>query len=122
MSAFNIVRARAECPNCHRSLEQGIQYKYGDTWQIEYVIGDQIRWGGNDIGLRRAKRVRVAGSGEKCPSCGFVGADFLVVIENDVLTRVEPAPPGPPPSTDGHLYEIEEPGDSWPESWGEHQW
>jgi hypothetical protein len=122
MSAFNTVRAKVECPNCHQRVEQGIQFKYGDTWQIEYALGDEIRWGGNDIGLRGAGRVTVHGGGEGCPSCHVIGADYVVVIEHDVLISVEPAPPGPPPTTDGELYRIEEPGASWPETWADKQW
>lgn len=34
-----------------------IQFKYGDVWQHIYRVGDELSWGGNDIGERSAGTV-----------------------------------------------------------------
>lgn len=108
MSAYNRLRVQARCPNCGKTSEQVIQFKFGDTWLHEYSLGDSLRWGGNDIGRPGLGRVSVSGSGEECPVCHNRGEDFSVVIERDVIASVEDAPEGPPPVTDGELYLVEE--------------
>ncbi len=71
MSAFNRVSTSQVCPNCSNSVVFRVQFKYGDAWQYEYEVGNQIRWGGNDIGAPGAKSVVVDGIAEVCPLCGF---------------------------------------------------
>ena len=50
MSAFNTVTVEQVCPRCQNRIQVRVQFKYGDTWQNEYRLGDRLRWGGNDIG------------------------------------------------------------------------
>ena len=45
MGAFNTLKAVATCPRCRATVAIQIQFKYGDTWQYEYAIGDSLRWG-----------------------------------------------------------------------------
>ena len=66
-----------------------VQFKYGDCWQHEYVLGETIGWGGNDVGRPGRRRVVVSGAGESCPRCGSNG-DFCVFLFLDRLTSVEP--------------------------------
>jgi hypothetical protein len=93
MGAFNTVLATVVCPRCHSRVQIPIQFKYGDTWQHEYAVGDPLRRGGNDIGSPGARSVVVAGvAGSSCPKCAYEEPwDFYVYIENNVISGVEPA-------------------------------
>jgi len=93
MSAFNIVWTMAICPSCEQRVRIGIQFKYGDTWQHEYEVSQELRWGGNDIGEPGKKRVVLDGvAGTPCPSCTYDEEwNFYVIVENDRIVRVEPA-------------------------------
>jgi hypothetical protein len=71
MGAFNTVRTTAVCPACHHVCIP-VQFKYGDIWQYDYHVSDQLRWGGNDIGTRGKHGVVVDGVAEgPCPHCGY---------------------------------------------------
>lgn len=89
MGAFNIVRGTVSCPNCGRSSGFEIQFKYGDTWQHTYVLGERLRWGGNDIGVPGRRRVIVEGVGGPCANCEAGNLDFDVMIKDDVLVGIE---------------------------------
>jgi hypothetical protein len=93
MGAFNIVRTTAVCPACHQHVCIPVQFKYGATWQYDYHVSDQLRWGGNDIGTPGKHCVVVDGVAEgRCPHCKYDGEwDFYIFIEQDKITRVEPA-------------------------------
>lgn len=90
MSSFNLVRGAASCPNCNRSANFEVQFKYGDTWQHSYQLGDDLRWGANDIGSPGRKRVLVEGIGGPCPHCHADNLDFDVLLKNDELVEIEP--------------------------------
>jgi hypothetical protein len=90
MSSFNIVRGSSSCPNCNRSADFEVQFKYGDTWQHCYRLGDRLRWSGNDIGSPGRKRVIVEGIGGPCPHCHAIYLDFDIVLLNDELVGIEP--------------------------------
>lgn len=90
MGAFNTVIAEAVCPSCGKPANFEIQFKYGDTWQHSYSIGDPLRWGGNDIGTPGRKKVKVESIGGPCPHCRVDGIEFDVMIENDIIDRVVP--------------------------------
>jgi hypothetical protein len=76
-----------------RVVERAIQFKYGDTWQHTYDVGDPLRWGGNDIGEPGQKHVVVDAIAEDpCPNCGYGDEWSLYLhIENDRITRIETA-------------------------------
>ena len=92
MGAFNELIENVQCPNCRIFYEGKIQFKYGDTWQLEYRIGDKLKWGGNDIGKAAITKVRVYGilESDKCPACGKKNSnyEFDIFVENGVLTGV----------------------------------
>lgn len=90
MGAFNTLVLKQACPACGRKIELRIQFKYGDTWQYEYSLGDLVRWGGNDIGRPGQKHVVVDGVAEDCPACDHELPDYEVHIENDCIARVVP--------------------------------
>ena len=64
MGAFNEVEGDAVCSHCGLNARFVVQFKYGDTWQLEYRLGDKLRWGGNDEGEPGLPRVVVEGIGE----------------------------------------------------------
>lgn len=72
-----------------RNGEIVIQFKYGSTWQHEYRIGDELLWGGNNIGVQNVKHVVVDGTPEKDEE--NVPDDFEVHIFDNRIDRVLPA-------------------------------
>ena len=93
MGAFNVVHADLACPRCGTESHLGVQFKYGHTRLLEYAIGDELRWGGNDIGTPGHHRVVLDGAVVgPCPSCGFDGDwDAYVQLRDDKIVAVEPA-------------------------------
>jgi hypothetical protein len=71
MSAYNtvVLPRQTNCPHCGSGIRPRIQFKYGDTQQHDYSVGDRIKWGGNDIG-KPARLVTALGYPEDCPVCG----------------------------------------------------
>ena len=89
MGAYNVLYAEVLCPHCGEAVELKIQFKYGDTWQHEYRIGDRLKWGGNDHGVPGAKKVVLDGTSEECPKCGCEG-DFCILVEEDKIASATP--------------------------------
>jgi hypothetical protein len=92
MSAFNTVTSADEerCHRCGSLIHRRVQYKYGETWQYDYAVGDRIRWGGNDYG-KPARRAVALGHPEPCPFCGLeVDGVYDVLICDDVIASVTP--------------------------------
>lgn len=46
MGSFNILITEIKCPGCGKKTEAHIQFKYANTWQHSYKIGDTIQWSG----------------------------------------------------------------------------
>lgn len=90
MGAFNTVIAPAACPSCGCEVPTVVQFKYGNTNQLVYRIGDTIGWAGNDIGRPGRSSVVVDGIAETpCPKCGHSGPrDFYVYIQADRIVAV----------------------------------
>lgn len=112
MGAYNLLISNYECSNCRKTFEMSIQFKYGDTWQIKYRLGDVLRWGGNDIGASSNKKVEVYGIAENsvCPQCGFVNIDeFDVLVKDNAIVAVSPLKSIESYKTDpdGNFYSIE---------------
>jgi hypothetical protein len=92
MGAYNTVTLDQVCPSCHNRVEVRIQFKYGDTWQYSYQLGDRLTWGGNSIGEPGAKQVVADGAVEgTCPVCKYEWPDYEVWIEDDRIVDVRPA-------------------------------
>jgi hypothetical protein len=90
MGAFNVLLVRTRCASCGEEADLHLQFKYGDTWQMEYKLGDKLRWGGNDIGTSGPRRVVLDAPAEPCPNCGFQ-EDFEIFVESGRLTRFQRA-------------------------------
>lgn len=91
MGAFNTLSLEETCPACGEKVKVRVQFKYGDTWQYGYKIGDQIRWGGNDIGKPGLRRVILDGAAEPCQKCGYEAMDYEILVENDKIISCKPA-------------------------------
>lgn len=89
MGAFNTLLANATCPVCKKISMFDLQFKFGDTWQHKYEVGQRLKWGGNDIGTSGLSKVAVEAIGDPCPNCGTDNLNFNVVIESDVIVGVE---------------------------------
>jgi hypothetical protein len=92
VSAYNTVAMAAEekCPRCKSLIRRRVQFKYGDTWQHDYLIGDRISWGGNDVG-EPAGLAMALGYPEDCPVCGFdLGGVFDVIFRDGIIEDVVP--------------------------------
>jgi len=92
MSSFNILIAEIRCPDCSKDHEARIQFKFGNTWQLKYRIGDTIKWGGNDIGSPDLKKVKVYGIIESttCPFCNRdnIAEEYDIFIKENVIINV----------------------------------
>ena len=94
MGSFNILITEIECSNCEVKSPVRIQFKFGNTWQLHYKIGDAITWGGNDIGNPNLTNVKAYGIAEStiCPSCNEdrIPEEYDVFIKDNVITGVAP--------------------------------
>lgn len=92
MGAYNTVRVDQVCPSCNNLVEVRIQFKYGDTWQYIYQLGDRLKWGGNSIGKPGAQQVVADGAAEEpCPICKYAWPDYEIWIENDKIVDIRTA-------------------------------
>lgn len=110
MGAFNTVTLASpeECPRCHSIIRRRVQFKYGDTWQYDYAIGDRLRWEGNRIG-RLARLAKALGDPEDCPVCGFdLGGVFDVVVRDGIIEAVVPGSTRPYIEADNSYIIVEE--------------
>jgi endogenous inhibitor of DNA gyrase (YacG/DUF329 family) len=91
MGAYNILHTTVDCPSCKREVNVAIQFKFGDTYQHEYALGDEVCWGGNDIGPMGKSHVVVDGVAEEpCPRCGQAAErDFYIHVEIGRFTRAD---------------------------------
>lgn len=93
MGAYNTLITDIQCQDCHRFYKAKVQFKFGDTWQIEYKVGDKIAWGGNDIGKPGLPKVKAYGVVEStvCPYCDYSNEEeYDINIEKDVIKNVTP--------------------------------
>lgn len=90
MGSFNTLTTETICPVCNHIVVFDIQFKYGDTWQHHFKLGQKITWGGNDIGIPNKKKVLVEGIGGPCSNCKTEFLDFNIVISFDEITDVIP--------------------------------
>lgn len=94
MSSFNILIVEVPCPDCGEKHEARIQFKFGNTWQLQYHVGDTIKWGGNDIGSSDLKEVKVYGIIEStiCPFCsnGNIAEEYDIFIKENVIVSFSP--------------------------------
>lgn len=93
MGAYNILKTEIQCNHCKKLFLGNIQFKFGDTWQNVYSIGEKIKWGGADIGQPGNNKVKVYGilEEQKCPACWLpLGYEYDIIIEKDIINLVTP--------------------------------
>jgi hypothetical protein len=94
MSSFNTLITDIACPSCRKICEVQIQFKFGNTWQLKYKVGDVITWGGNDIGSPDYDQVKVYGIIESstCPFCleRVIPEEYDILVINNKIIRVSP--------------------------------
>ncbi len=93
MGAYNILKVNEQCLNCGTSFTMNVQFKFGDTWQYNYVIGEKLRWGGADVGIPNLDKVKVYGISEleHCPHCQHsITSEYDIMISNDVILNINP--------------------------------
>jgi len=92
MGAFNSVVAGLRCPRCGNASKVTVQFRYGRTWQLAYLVGDELEWGGNDVGDRATPRVVIEGVVEEaCTACGLHEWDAYVFVEAGRIKQVKNA-------------------------------
>lgn len=96
VGAYNTVTVERldDCSRCGERGEIRVQFKYGDTQQHHYRLGDTLLWGGNDIGDQAAAEVVVLGTPEYCGRCGLeVPGEYVVTIRAGQLIHYRFATP-----------------------------
>lgn len=93
IGAYNILKMNINCKYCNALSVVNIQFKFADTWQHQYRIGEKVMWGGADIGIPGLDKVNVYGVSEldKCPTCGHpLPYEYDILIEDDIIKQVKP--------------------------------
>ena len=94
MSSFNTLNAAIQCSSSKSNYVGNIQFKFGNTWQLKYSIGQIVKWGGNDIGESNLAEVKVYGILEldECSICGGINTnnEFDIFIEKDFIKELKP--------------------------------
>ncbi|SHE85467.1 hypothetical protein [Pedobacter caeni] len=91
MGAYNILKMNINCKYCNATCVVNIQFKFADTWQHQYLIGEKVMWGGADIGIPGLDKVKVYGVSDldKCPTCrNLFPYEYDIFIEKDIIKYV----------------------------------
>lgn len=94
MGLFNILLAVVVCPDCKEKSIGRLQFKFGNTFQLLYNIGDTITWGGNDYGNADLNEVKAYGILESttCPICNKdnIPEDYDIFFKQSVIIDASP--------------------------------
>lgn len=87
MGAFNRLMLKdLPCPVCNVLHDWAVQFKYGDCWQHEYILLDELKWGGNDTGEPSARIVLVEGIAERdCQHCGAEEVYARIFVDDNKI-------------------------------------
>jgi hypothetical protein len=91
MGAFNTVHVAWPASPGSDLMDVKVQFKYGDTWQYDYKVGDVLKWGGNDIGKKSANRVVVEGYLDAPADYPGVPESFEIHIIQGRIDKVIPS-------------------------------
>lgn len=86
MGSFNSLDVTIACPSCQVIASREIQFRHGAVWQYRYHLGDELRWGRNDVGDPDAPDVVVDAWLCECPNCDHDGRIALYVRHNTLAT------------------------------------
>ncbi|GGJ57748.1 HEAT repeat domain-containing protein [Deinococcus roseus] len=90
MGTFNTFILHQPCAHCQVEIDQHIQFKYADTWQHTYHLGDTLEWGGNQTGNPAQGLVVLDAATEDCPHCGHDEEFYVVFVEDNRLVGAAP--------------------------------
>jgi len=97
LGLFNTVGSNLACVHCGAVSSYKVQFKYGNCYQYEYEIGDEIEWSGDDSsydwGDPNQVAVVVEGVGGPCPNCREEFLNFDVFTQNGIIRDVRPHDP-----------------------------
>ena len=88
MDVYNTLIVNSKCFNCKQETQIKIQFRYGDTWDYEYKIGERMRWDGNNVGKEDVRKVVLDGVAEPCKKCN-IAVDYLIFIINNEIKSFE---------------------------------
>lgn len=107
MGAYNILISEISCPDCSGKHMGRIQFKFGNTFQFIYNVGEVVKWGGNDIGSPDLKNIKAYGIIESttCPLCknNNIIEEYDIFIENNIIKCISPIE-----NIDDYLLDISE--------------
>ena len=96
MGLYNLVTGPLTCPRCGRAIEAEVETRLGYMHDVLSLrVGDRYPWNHPQMPCQRPPDGNAVGDGyAECPACG---KDFLVavVVENDVIVRLESEKPTP---------------------------
>lgn len=102
MGLFNLVSGRTTCPRCGNEIDAEVETRLGFVHQVQALrVGDHYPWNHPEMPTARPDGGDAIGDGYcVCPGCG---RDFFVhvVVEADVIWRLEPVPGRPGVIPDG---------------------
>jgi hypothetical protein len=76
-------------PETREKKRIALQFKRGRCYQIDYLLGERLKWGGNDKGEPGKKKVVVEGVEEGSIQEGKIRY-WYIFFENDVIISAEP--------------------------------
>lgn len=99
MGLFNTIQIEMPCPAGGERDTFAIQFKYGETYQHEYELGQRIRWGHPKLnqGVPGYRKVQVDACGGDCRHCQVEFFNCAVVLEYGQIVSVEPIHEDPSP-------------------------
>jgi len=91
MSAYNSLFTDATCPACGCRSEVQADFRFGLRDQLDYRLGEKMRWNGKGLRTPAMRPLNGDFSGEAYTECPCCGRDFwlLVEVESDVILRAE---------------------------------
>ncbi len=70
MGIFNSLLVLYLCPVCGQRSPREVQFRYGDVWQHQFVLGSPVIWSERAIGDPGATNVLADAWMCECPTCG----------------------------------------------------
>ena len=84
MGCFNVLIHEVRCRQCAKEYVSRSQFKYGELWDYEYVLGQQVRLcAEDDAGDCVVAELLL----DNCPACGD-DDNRQLLIEGGVATRI----------------------------------
>jgi len=83
MGLFNTIHATLQCPRCSREADLEIEVKFGWANQIDYTLGDQVRWVSSDEFSPTDRPMNGTGEFAGYCECSSCHKDFWVRVYVD---------------------------------------